>query len=102
MTLSEAPVDGSLRDGQTELLGEQGPLLGEPYTRQLDGELRSHLDGNAIRVTCWIASGRRIVLLMVFRKTTMRESREIERARRAFARCVSEAHTVDVHDGSWR
>ncbi|MFE5505774.1 type II toxin-antitoxin system RelE/ParE family toxin [Amycolatopsis japonica] len=23
-----------------DLLAEQGPLLGEPYTRQLDGELR--------------------------------------------------------------
>lgn len=86
-----------------ELLAEQGPLLGEPYTRQLDGklrELRFHLDGNAMRVTYWIASGRRIVLLTMFRKTTMRELREIERAQRAYARCVREAHTADVHDGS--
>jgi hypothetical protein len=40
-------------------------LLGEPYTRQLDGklrELRFHLDRRAVRVTYWIASGRRIVL----------------------------------------
>jgi hypothetical protein len=47
-----------------DLLAEQGPLLGEPYTRQLDGklrELRFHFDGNAVRVTYWIASGRRIV-----------------------------------------
>ncbi len=31
-----------------DLLAEQGPLLGEPYTRQLDGklrELRFHLGG---------------------------------------------------------
>lgn len=86
-----------------DLLAERGPLLGEPYTRQLDGklrELRFHLDGDAIRMTYWIASGRRIVLLTVFRKTTMRESREVERARRAFGRCVAEAHTVDAHDGS--
>jgi len=44
-----------------DLLAEQGPLLGEPYTRQLDGklrELRFHLDGAAVRMTYWIASGR--------------------------------------------
>ncbi|HEY0806092.1 MAG TPA: type II toxin-antitoxin system RelE/ParE family toxin [Pseudonocardiaceae bacterium] len=86
-----------------DLLAEQGPLLSEPYTRQLDGklrELRFHLDGNAIRVTYWIASGRRIVLLTVFPKRRMREEREIDRARRAFARCVDEVHTVDEHDRS--
>jgi hypothetical protein len=36
-----------------DLLAEQGPLLGEPYTRQLDGklrELRFHLDGSAVPV----------------------------------------------------
>jgi hypothetical protein len=81
-----------------DLLSEQGPLLSEPYTRQLDGklrELRFHLDGDAVRVTYWIASGRRIVLLTVFRKTRMREAREIARARRAFGFCVGEAHTLD-------
>lgn len=81
-----------------DLLAEQGPLLGEPYTRQLDGklrELRFHLDGTAVRVTYWIASGRRIVLLTVFRKTRMREEREIARARRAWQRCMAEAHTLD-------
>lgn len=44
-----------------ELLAEQGVLLGEPYTRQLDGklrELRFHLDQDAMRVTYWIALGR--------------------------------------------
>jgi hypothetical protein len=86
-----------------DLLAEQGPLLGEPYTRQLDGklrELRFHLDGEAVRVTYWIASGRRIVLLTAFRKTRMREDREVNRARRALWRCTGEAHTVDEHDGS--
>ena len=56
-----------------DLLAEQGPLLGEPYTRQLDGklrELRLHLDRSAVRVTYWIARGRRIVRL---RRTTMGE-----------------------------
>lgn len=35
-----------------ERLAELGPLLGEPYSRQLDGklkELRFHLDRRAIR-----------------------------------------------------
>lgn len=81
-----------------DLLAERGPLLGEPYTRQLDGklrELRFHLDRRAVRVTYWIASGRRIVLLTAFAKSRMREDREIDRARRALARCVAEEHSVE-------
>ncbi|TWF94176.1 type II toxin-antitoxin system RelE/ParE family toxin [Saccharopolyspora dendranthemae] len=79
-------------------LEEDGVLLGEPYTRQLRGklrELRFYLDGDALRVTYWIAPGRRIVLLTVFRKTRMREPREIERAWRTYRRCVDEGHDVD-------
>jgi hypothetical protein len=80
-----------------DLLADRGPLLGEPHTRQLDGklrELRFHLEREAIRLTCWITSERRIILLTVFRKTRMRESREVERARRALERCAAERHTV--------
>jgi hypothetical protein len=76
-------------------------LLGEPCTRQLDGklrELRFHLDGRAVRVTYWIAPGRRIVLLTVFAKTRMREVGEVERARRALARCLAEEHLVEDGD----
>jgi hypothetical protein len=81
-----------------DLLAEEGALLGEPYTRQLDGklrELRFYLDEQAVRVTYWIAPGRRIILLTVFRKTRMQERREVNRARWALARCIDEAHTVD-------
>lgn len=81
-----------------DLLARQGPLLGEPYTRQLDGklrELRFHLDGTAVRITYWIAPGRRIVLLTTFHKTRMREDREVARARRALERCLAAKHTVD-------
>jgi hypothetical protein len=81
-----------------DLLAEEGPLLGEPYTRQLDGklrELRFHLDRRAVRVTYWIASGRRVVLLTVFVKSRMREVREVERARRVLARCLAEEHTTE-------
>lgn len=80
-----------------DLLAAEGVLLGEPYTRQLDGklrELRFHLGGQAFRITYWVARGRRIVLLTVFHKTRMREAREVERAREAFKRCVDEEHTV--------
>ncbi len=100
----------NLPDGQFEfaafcidLLADRGPLLGEPYTRQLDGklrELRFHLNGLPVRVTYWIASGRRIVLLTVFRKTRMREEREVRRARLAMRRCVAQQHTPDEDDGS--
>ncbi|TCO65518.1 hypothetical protein [Actinocrispum wychmicini] len=47
------------------------------------------------RISYWIASGRRIILLTVWRKTKMRESAEIERARRAMRWCQEERHTVD-------
>ncbi|GLY21810.1 hypothetical protein Misp04_15420 [Micromonospora sp. NBRC 101691] len=80
-----------------DLLAEHGVSLGEPYTKQLDGklrELRFYLERDAVRVTYWIASDRRIVLLTVFGKSRMRETREIERARRALARCLAERHSV--------
>ena len=78
-----------------DLLADEGALLGEPYTRQLDGklrELRFHLERQSVRVTYWIASGRRIVLLTVFVKTRMRETHEVERA---LARCIEQEHTVE-------
>lgn len=84
-----------------DLLAENGPLLSEPYTKQLDGklrELRFHLERDAVRVTYWIASDRRIILLTVFRKTQPREDREVERARRALSRCLNEEHTVDEEE----
>lgn len=84
-----------------DLLAEQGPLLGEPYTRQLDGklrELRFHLGGRAARVTYWIAPGRRIILLTVFIQRRMREVAEVQRARRAIARCQREEHDAEDDD----
>lgn len=81
-----------------ELLAEKGPLLGEPHTKQLDGklrELRFYLERDAVRLTYWIATDRRIILLTIFRKTRWREGREVDRARRAIARCIAEEHTVE-------
>ena len=80
-----------------ERLAEMGPLLDEPFTRQLDGklrELRFYLGGRPTRITYWIATGRRIVLLTVFVKTQRRERHEVERARKAFERCLAEGHTT--------
>lgn len=54
------------------LLAEYAEDLGEPYTRHLGGkvrELRFHLLRQQTRVTYWLAPGRRVVLLTVFRKT---------------------------------
>jgi len=84
-----------------DLLADQGPLLEEPYTRQLDGWLRGlrfHIDRGATRIIYWIAPGRRIILLAVFQKTRMREDRQVDRARRALARCLDEEHTADEED----
>ncbi|MFB7382568.1 type II toxin-antitoxin system RelE/ParE family toxin [Kitasatospora purpeofusca] len=115
MTWGEVELEPEVRDwilrlGQdaqetvafyVDLLADRGPLLGEPYSRQLDGklrELRFHLVELDMRVTYWIAPGRRIILLTVFRKTRMRETAEVDRARRALARCVAERHSVDEEE----
>jgi hypothetical protein len=85
-----------------ERLMERGPLLGEPATRQLRGklrELRLYVDeGPPVRITYYIATGRRIVLLTVFRKQRQREHQEIARAERAMARCITEGHEVEDDD----
>ena len=76
-----------------DLLAEQGVALDEPYTRHLRGklrELRFHVEREQIRITYFIASGRRIVLLTVFRKTRQREQAEIDRAWRVMQVCRSE------------
>lgn len=90
----------------TDLLRERPTTLGEPYSRHLGNgvrELRFHLGCNrgATRIPYWLASGRRIVLLTVFRKTRQRESSEVARAQRAKALCEAEhgaAHDVYTRD----
>jgi Phage derived protein Gp49-like (DUF891) len=76
-------------------LAEYGPLLDEPLTGQLKGpvrELRFVLGGRNIRITDWIATGRRIVLLTVFIRTQRREPREIARALCAYQLCLNDNH----------
>ncbi len=86
-----------------DLLEARSALLGEPYTRQLAGklwELRFYCGGERIRITYWIAPGRRIIALTVFAKTRMRESAEVSRAIRAMARCQQEGHTAEEDEES--
>jgi hypothetical protein len=47
------------------------------------------------RIGYHIASGRRIVLLTVFRKTKMRETLEVGRAEGAMRQCIAEGHTAE-------
>ncbi|MFE3851860.1 type II toxin-antitoxin system RelE/ParE family toxin [Streptomyces griseorubiginosus] len=84
---------------KAELLVRSPTTLGEPHSRNLgEGvrELRFILDGNAMRVSYWLASGRRIVFLTVFRKTKIREEAEIKRAKLAKELC--EAEHGPAHD----
>ncbi len=84
-----------------DLLAEHGQLLGEPYTRQIDGklrELRLRLNRQSVRISYWIAPKRRIVLLTVFAKKRQQEKREIARAQRALARCLAESHTIEKEE----
>ncbi len=81
------------------MLAAQPTTLAEPYSRHLGGkvrELRFILDGSAVRIAYWLAPGRRIVLLTVFRKTRQHEQAEVERARRAQAAC-EETHGLAEH-----
>jgi len=83
-----------------DLLEQQGVRLDQPCTRQLRGklrELRFHLgpSGDAVRISYYVASRRRIVLLTVFKKQRRHERSEIERAERAMIRCIDERHTAE-------
>jgi hypothetical protein len=80
------------------LLAEEAETLGEPYTRHLGGkvrELRFYLGSQQTRVTYWLAPGRRVILLTVFRKSRQKESAEVERA--YLAQKICETEHGDVH-----
>jgi hypothetical protein len=83
------------------LLEDRGTLLGFPYSSQLRGklrELRFSLDRERWRISDYVASGRRIILLTVFRKRRSSEQGEIARAERAMQRCIAEGHTAEEDD----
>jgi hypothetical protein len=81
-------------------LAEHAEDLGEPYTGHLGGkvrELRFHLLRQQTRVTYWLAPGRRVILLTVFRKTRGAEAAEVARAFHVQKICEAEhgrAHEV--------
>lgn len=55
-----------------DLLADNAETLGEPYSRHLGGkvrELRFHLQRQQVRITYWLAPGRRVILLTAFNKT---------------------------------
>ncbi|MFG3110730.1 type II toxin-antitoxin system RelE/ParE family toxin [Streptomyces tendae] len=79
-----------------DMLAAQPTTLGEPYSRHLGGklrELRFIMEGNAVRITYWLAPEQRIVLLTVFRKTS--EVAEIERAQQAQKTCEADHGTAE-------
>jgi len=81
------------------LLAEQAETLGEPYARHLGGkvrELRFHLLTQQTRVTYWLAPGRRVILLSVFRKTRSAETAEVSRALQAQKVCEAEHRPAHV------
>jgi hypothetical protein len=80
-------------DFHVGLLAEHAADLGEPYTRHLGGkvrELRFHLLAQQTRITYWLAPGRRVILLTVFRKTRSAEIAEVAQALQAQKRCEAE------------
>ncbi|MEV0119834.1 type II toxin-antitoxin system RelE/ParE family toxin [Streptomyces sp. NPDC050844] len=89
--LSDTHYDKAER--AADMLAADPTTLGEPYSRHLGGklrELRFIMDGNAVRITYWLAPDRRIVLLTVFRKTRQRGVAEVERAQQAQKECQAE------------
>ncbi|MEU6868111.1 type II toxin-antitoxin system RelE/ParE family toxin [Streptomyces sp. NPDC046876] len=74
-------------------LAEAPTTLSEPYSRHLEGavrELRFFLGPEAVRITYWLTSRRRIVLLTVFTKSRMREEPQVQRALWKQKECESE------------
>ncbi len=81
------------------LLAEQAETLGEPYARHLGGkvrELRFHLLAQQARVTYWLAPGRRVILLTVFRKTRSAETAGVSRALQAQKICEARHRPAHV------
>jgi hypothetical protein len=84
-----------------DFLADHAETLGEPQTRHLGGklrELRFSLHSRDQRITYWLAPGRRIVMLTVFHKTRMRESAEVDRARKTQQQCEGEHRPASSHE----
>ncbi len=99
-------------EAAADLLAERAERLGEPYSRHLRGkvrELRFHLDRGDVRISYWLAPGRRVVLLTVFTKHRQRERAEVDRAIAAQRLCErghvaghrDHGVAVDVYERKW-
>src|SRR6478672_2715183 len=66
-----------------DLLADNAETLGEPYSRHLRGkvrELRFHLQRQQVRITYWLAPGKRVILMTMFYETQRSEVAEVKRA----------------------
>jgi len=95
-------------EAMADILADQAETLGEPYSRHLSGrtrELRFRLERSAVRISNWLASGRRTVLLTVFRKTRQVERAEVDRAVTAQQVCAvghgAHAPADEVYERKW-
>lgn len=95
-------------EAMADILADQAETLGEPYSRHLSGktrELRFHLERSAVRISYWLAPGRRAVLLTVFRKSRQVERAEVARAIAAQQACIGghgdHAPATEVYERKW-
>ena len=95
-------------EAMADILADQAETLGEPYSRHLSGkarELRFYLERSAVRISYWLAPGRRVVLLTVFRKTRQVERAEVDRAVAAQQLCAvghgAHAPADEVYERKW-
>ncbi|MGY0069019.1 type II toxin-antitoxin system RelE/ParE family toxin [Streptomyces sp. QTS137] len=91
------PFDHKAVERFADRLATDGPALPFPLASHLGEGLRELRIG-PVRVTYWLAPGRRAVLLTVFRKTRMRERDEVCRAQRAKKVCEAEHAPAGEHD----
>jgi hypothetical protein len=86
-------------EAHADHLAENAETLGEPRSRHLGGklrELRFQLDGASVRIAYWLAPGRRIILLTVFKKSRRRQHDEVGRAMRAQIACEAGHEIADT------
>jgi hypothetical protein len=85
-----------------DLLADKAETLGEPYSRHLRGkvrELRFHLQRQQVRITYWLAPGKRVILLTMFYKTQRSEMAEVERAFIAQKNCeAGHGHAENIYN----
>ncbi|WP_166028247.1 type II toxin-antitoxin system RelE/ParE family toxin [Streptomyces chilikensis] len=100
--LESLPAEDYLRVMKlADVLADHAETLGEPHARHLGGklrELRFSLRRDQQRITYWLAPGRRVVLLTVFRKTRIQEAAEVWRARRAQEECEAGHQPAEDHE----